>query len=228
MAGSLVLSIPREYVVDLYKESSLIYGKDEILRWYDQILRNSTFNDRAAMESTTEFRQIVACCIVHSGNRILCIRRSRKSGRSAIRLKFTLLIGGHVDEADERAADPIANCVRREINEEIGLEITRPPRLLGFIGDARNAVGMLHLAAIFAYEHESSMIKLRRNLDIQEFSSTSVKSALNFWGPKKIRRFSDSFDPWSSLVLKSGLIETLTGSTIRVIDQEELPLRWRA
>src|SRR6266700_3610094 len=145
LTSDKVLAVPSQSVHALFAEPKFYDGPGRISETMEAIRRDGRIVTRASAESTESLKQIIAYGIVRTGRRILCLRRSSKANRPALRLRYTVLFGGHVDEADLSYPDPMKHCVEREVTEELGLHVNGDVRLLGVVADPSTPVGRLHL-----------------------------------------------------------------------------------
>ena len=185
------------------------------------------FVERQAAERDFSLRQIIACGVVRNEGQVLCLRRSRKSDRSVLRLRYTLMIGGHVDQEDAGGTDVLAHCVKRELAEELGLTIPVDPPLLGVVADPLTAVGTLHLGIVFDTGMETASIEVTSRHDTSEFVDSGKRKHLEFMDATEVARIRASLDPWSSLFLGSSTCEEILGYRIANADERQplLPFR---
>lgn len=214
-----ILVVPGEFVAALYVRPLFTSGPGvpEQLR---AIVRDHAYVvSREWAEAHPEVKQLVAVCIVRNGNRLLAIRRSKNSNRAHMRLKYTLVVGGHVDERDLLSADdPVAACARRELAEEIGVKCLEPPCLIGCIADPATESGNLHLAILFDAQIQANAIEVRPSMDNREFtraSETLRRPLMSLPELKDIAR-NHAFDRWSQLFLQSRFAGDLLQSDLRV------------
>ena len=194
-----------------------------------RIREHGEFVDRDWAENNVSVKQVVACGVIRHKRRVLCLRRAARSSRRELRLNWTLMIGGHVDELDVGVDDPILNCVTREVKEEVGLEPEAPPRILGYVTDPATSVGRLHIGAIFLFESAREVIYNSKRLDSYEFVNSDRKRAISFCDPEFVVDLSRSgnLDPWSDIFAKANC--DISRNLFREFSyqQLELPFRWR-
>ena len=94
--------------------------------------------------ATESVRQVIPS-VVRNGARLLCVKRAQK-GRDDLRLRYTLLFGGHVDAEDATGdRDHILHrCAERELREELGLRATVSPDPIGVVVDLETASSRRH------------------------------------------------------------------------------------
>ena len=79
------------------------------------------------------------------------------------------MIGGHVDNSDERSHDPALSCLLRELDEEIGVAPEKSPQLIGLAVDPENPVGRLHIGFVFDVQLETPRVRILSRFDNVEF-----------------------------------------------------------
>ena len=223
-----VLSIENRYVSSLIAQRAFHSDENIICGVKERIRSFGKFVDREWAESHSSVKQIIACGIVTNRQKILCLRRSKKSNRRELRLNWTLMFGGHVDEDDMETADPISNCVVREIKEEIGLEAQSVPYFLGYITDPMNPVGRLHIGAVFKFESTSDIVKYSKKLDNYEFANATKKLTLEFCEPRFVANLSkrNRLDPWSDIFVQSSAAIRDDVTPTLSEQQLEIPFHW--
>ena len=200
-----VLSIENRYVASLIERQAFHSDRRIIRDVAERIKSCGKFVDREWAETHPSVKQIVACAVITNCEKILCLRRSRNSNRLELRLSWTLMVGGHVDEEDMGAADPVLNCVVREIKEETGLEPLSKPHLLGYVTDPETPVGRLHIGAVFRFESTQNKIHFSRDLDNLEFVNATKGTDIEFREPSFVAELANRnrLDPWSTVFIQS-------------------------
>lgn len=117
--------------------------------------------EREAAETNEEYVQIIPYVIVRNLDMIYLYQRSVKQGEDRLHGKFSIGIGGHIEDDDvhgqETFADILANAIEREMDEEICFTDIPDPDFddLTFIGlmyDPSTPVGRVHLGVMFCLE----------------------------------------------------------------------------
>lgn len=222
----VVLVIPAESVAHFYRISGFHDDEQSISEVLDAISRRGKYVGRDWAESTESVKQIVAYGMIRNETRILCLRRAKKSNRKALRLRYTVLVGGHVDSAEMNEEEPVASCLVRELDEELGIKEFGLIRLIGIVVDPETAVGRLHLGLIYDVPIKESTLVLTPELDNGEFVNSSDREE------HYLRDYSDlvskaaQFDPWSKLTLSNASVRELLCATDWFEHQLSLPLTW--
>lgn len=209
-----VLTIPAANVASLYDYSSFYTDKSSVDRVLDAIARNGELVDRTVAERDISRRQIIACAVIYSQRRVLCLRRALNAGRPQLRLRYTVLLGGHVDDQDAQHPDQLTHCVARELAEEVGLEAAASGRPLGVVADPSNLTGSLHLGIVYAIEVKDANVELKACNDTQEFVHAGKRRKVAFADVEEMRRLVSKLDPWSKLVSSGRAFREIVGSEL--------------
>ena len=123
--------------------------------------------ERDKVEQDPSWKQPIPYILVvnPSLEKIYAYQRAVKDahyGEKRLQGKWSLGVGGHVEEIDHQTQDPLYECALREIAEEIqGLEPHDAPRLFGYINDDADAVGKVHFGLVYLLETSSSTVSPR-------------------------------------------------------------------
>ncbi len=217
-----VLTIPFRDVRGLYAARALYTDRDTIRHTMKVIRCHGTYVDRLKAESDDTLRQIVSCAFVRSSRGILCLQRASSSNRAALRRKFTIMLGGHVDDLDASSSSPLRSCVRRELNEELGIEQIKTLSFVGIAIDPETASGCLHIGFVYEATVAPRMLELSRSHDLAEFAGRSRLRSLDFMPIRDFDKLKSRLDPWSTLVVTAGHFSR-TRRPARPVKQLRLP-----
>lgn len=219
-----VLTVPSLGVSRLYERRRFYDGNPG--EFFSYVSENARFVDRDWAEKTDSVKQLIGCAVIMNGDQILCARRGKKGNRSTLALRWTLMFGGHVDDNDKSSRDPIANCMLRELSEELGIQSRDDPVFLGLAVDPATEVGRLHLGVVFLVRAKIDHVIMHRGLDGVEFVNARRRHPLRFLDADRLSGIHSSrrFDPWSELFLSSAIGGKLTN--IRK-HQRELDFAWK-
>jgi predicted NUDIX family phosphoesterase len=102
----------------------------------------STFRPRPAVETEFEYKQAIPYILIVCGDKILRYRRGKRGDESRLHGKFSVGIGGHINDGDSN----YVKAVMREICEEVRLDWYAPP--VACINDDSTEVGRVHFGFV--------------------------------------------------------------------------------
>ena len=89
-----VLAVPAEVLSGYYDRTEFRSEPERVRDALNIVRKHGQFYLRRWAEQTESVRQVIPCVIVRNGARLLCVKRA-KNGRDDLRLRYTLLFGGH-------------------------------------------------------------------------------------------------------------------------------------
>jgi len=118
--------------------------------------------ERSVAEKTAQFKQVIPYVLLTDGaGNYACYQRSIKEGETRLHHKYSLGIGGHINESDSRSSSiglfgkgPLPELqdfwtgAHRELREEIGYVSERPIQLLGYVNNEATQVGQVHFGVV--------------------------------------------------------------------------------
>jgi len=225
-----VLTVPESQVAAFYRASAFYTGHDAIEVVRVAIRESGCFLPRAEAERDASYKQIIPCAVLTHADHVFYIRRTANANRRALRLKYTVVLGGHVEQEDVDGDTALETCLRRELREEIGLEIEEAPAPVGIVADPLTRSGELHLGIVYRIDVSTPSIRLSKDCDTSEFVRAKQSRLLEAVPLVALKRKMDKFDPWSRLVLGGLSVEDVPEqSGNREADwQFVLPLQGRA
>lgn len=210
---TMVLTVPAETVNFLY-EGPDFWPEREVFDSVRSLIRNhGVFVDRLHAEANPRLKQIVSFAIVHRGNKLFSLQRSRRDPRVTLRLRHTLLFGGHVGDAEAESERPAEDSLARELFEELGLQPKLSPLPVGVIAEPRTESGFLHLGLIYQVANDSECASVPA-LE-SEFDIADPKREVQMIPWSSIPPLVDSLDHWSSLLLYEGVLDSLLNAPVR-------------
>lgn len=133
-------------------------GVEELLARIEAAAR---FIPRDAAEDDPAFQQIIPYIVFRHKDRYLLTKRLKASSERRLHHLYSLGVGGHVNPPDNAQANPVADGLRREWQEEVQYPGPVTHRLLGLIKDDSTPVGRVHLGLIFLLEGDHPSIAIR-------------------------------------------------------------------
>ena len=151
-----VLVVPTSGIAPLLTGT---FTSTKLDRCLEYILANQSFRDRALVEEDPAFKQIIPYVVVRHGDRYLLTRRTNRQTESRLHGKFSVGVGGHINDAEKFSGNQnvIEAGLERELEEEIHLLGRRQSlSLVGIISDDSTPVGQVHLGLVFVLETDSA------------------------------------------------------------------------
>ena len=155
----------------------------------------ATFRPRPEMEVDPSFKQIIPYVVFRCGDLVFRYTRGKTQGEARLHAKWSIGVGGHVDEADAdgqatRSAYEIA--LRRELDEEVAIASPGTLRLIGMINDDSSPVGQVHLGVVHVYDLERPGVSPREE-GLAEAGFASLDS---------LTEAADRLETWSRFALQ--------------------------
>ncbi len=192
MVNEHVLVVPRTAILPPVGKAFLGISDDDLENRMQAIQTHGFFMDRATAEEDELFKQIIPYFIFHSNDRLFVMERSANANEKRLASKVTLGIGGHVRQEDlVDQHNDLFSWGLREFCEEVSYSGLLHGELLGFINDDTNAVGRVHMGAVFLIHGDSDQIAIRSELASGVLMDFDSCIALN-----------DRMESWSALVVK--------------------------
>ena len=190
MTGERVLVVPRAAVpggCDFRGIRSA--GQAGLSALSETIRRHGFFMARDAAESDPAFKQVIPYVVVRDGGSVFVMRRSTAGGDARLHRRWSIGVGGHLNEGDA-GEDPLRAGLEREWREEL-VTAWRPEfELVGLLNDDTNPVGAVHLGVVFVAEAAGRRVEVREREKLEgAFSPLS-----------DLRRDWDALETWSQLV----------------------------
>jgi predicted NUDIX family phosphoesterase len=145
-----ILVVPVNHLKDIVNKEPGLHNYDET-ELEDIIKKRGEFRPRNEMETNPDFKQIIPYVAMYDKDgKILTLIRTTAQSEKRLHNKVSLGIGGHIN--DEDAIDPLEaykTGTKREINEEVDVELLNNLEFLGVIYDGTTDVGSVHLGMAF-------------------------------------------------------------------------------
>ena len=192
--SSEVLVFPREIFGSIFS----LLPWNSIQSYLDEIERSFSWLSRSEAELSDDVVQAIPCVVVRDNADRYCVFRRIREGRSDLRGRLSLIVGGHIDDTSDRDCFQTAMSfnLSREIGEEIGIRPKEPPRPVGVIIDGSSIVASRHVAFL----HEMAADEVSPSAP-EEFTKRS-KYTGEFMSAYQLGSRRDEFDPWSRLVIE--------------------------
>jgi Predicted phosphoesterase (MutT family) len=157
---------------------------------YAQLIQEKAeFLPRSQMESDLTYKQIIPYLVFTHENKYFLMQRRATTTEVRLKNKYSLGIGGHINQEDIQGTD-IAAWARREFDEEVNFAGTYHIEALGLLNDDSNAVGQVHAGFVFLLRGDSSNISVK-----SELKSGTLYSLTELDG------FYDNMETWSQIIV---------------------------
>lgn len=122
------------------------------------VLANCRFLERNLAEHDFRYKQVIPYVVIRHEDRYLLMRRTTKQTEARLHDKYSLGIGGHINDTDKsRGNGNLITCgMRRELAEEIQVEAELSCALVGVINDDSTEVSRVHMGFVYLLTTASS------------------------------------------------------------------------
>lgn len=124
------------------------------------IQTHKEFHPRSAMEQDPTFKQIIPYLIFTHEGRYFLMQRHAKASETRLQNKFSLGIGGHINEIDLVDGN-IFSWAHREFHEEVAYAGTYDVEPIGILNDDSSPVGQVHVGFVYLLHGNSSDIEIK-------------------------------------------------------------------
>jgi len=154
-----ILAIKRDTIPEKYLQDTFCSLDTESMESLAEI---AEFKWRADMEEDISYKQPIPYIALFCDGKLLTFKRSNTGGEGRLYDKYSLAIGGHVDQVPEMDSktETLYESIEREVEEEIGLDID-PYNVepLGTINDS-GGVNEYHIGIAMKYAVEDLDLSL--------------------------------------------------------------------
>ncbi len=189
----------RELFPESYPQGFHALSRDAAGKLEACIAERGFFVERDRAEVEPEWKQVIPYLVVTSPEGVLLLKRTKGGGDARLHDKLSIGVGGHLNPVDAEGeklgarAGLVARGARRELHEELGLEVDRAPAVLGLINDDANPVGAVHVGLV-------GVVRLDRAPTIAETDVIEGRSA-PVEELQRMRRDGSNFETWSALLI---------------------------
>lgn len=152
-------------------KTSDLFGKDffegfkshKETDYESRILRNYGFITRKFAEEDPNYKQPIRYCMIVNPDlkKVFSYQRSKKDESYAekrLQGKWSWGVGGHIEKLDGKSKNPIQESMLREIDEEVEMNGSLNPKILGYIYHDFG-VNAVHFGILYLIETDSTIIK---------------------------------------------------------------------
>jgi len=129
-----------------------------------RILNNFKYMERSLVEEDPTYKQPISYAIIVNRNlkQIFAYQRSSKDSNypeKRLQGKWSWGIGGHIEKFDVKNGNPLYASMLRELQEEVYIDGSVNPIMLGYINDDSNDVGKVHFGVLYVVETDSRIVR---------------------------------------------------------------------
>lgn len=192
-ATERVLVLPRERVPGGSDFRGVrVTGGNELAALRLAIAEHGRLLDRPLAEDDPRFKQLIPYVVLRDRGRVFVMRRSAAGGDARLHHRFSIGVGGHLDERDD-GPDPLQAGLEREWREELVADWSPTFRLIGLLNDDSNPVGAVHLGVVFEVEAAGRQVAIRER-DKLEGEFHELSDLADLW---------DALETWSQLTAEA-------------------------
>lgn len=158
-----IVVVPCKALFATIKPWNGFLAHDSVGNLFEIICENYTFYTRYLAEEDPTFKQIIPYMVFMHKDRLFLMQRQKKCNEKRLAGKFSLGIGGHLNEKDITCKDPFAWGVR-EFIEEVEYNDAYTVKLLGFVNDEETPVGRVHLGVCMLIVAATDNITVKEEL----------------------------------------------------------------
>jgi predicted NUDIX family phosphoesterase len=185
-SGELVYVVPRTAVMD--HEGWRGVRTVGVADLVEAIEHRGRYEPRAAMERDPAFKQVIPYLVLRDGEKYFLMQRTRRGGDERLHDRYSIGVGGHVNEGDRG----LEGGLRREWSEELRAEFVPPFRLVGVLNDDTTDVGSVHLGVVFVADAAGRPVTIRE----------TDKLTGRFVEPAVVAEVAADLETWSQLVFE--------------------------
>jgi len=142
----MVLVVPTSKVIELLGSKTGIVEVEE-QKIQQLIQKEGLFIPRNQAEQDESFQQIIPYVVMKNNGQILLLLRTSKQGEKRLHDKYSLGVGGHINNLDDQKPwNAFLKGMKREITEEVDVEI-HSIDYIGIINDTSTPVSRVHLGS---------------------------------------------------------------------------------
>jgi predicted NUDIX family phosphoesterase len=200
MAQEEVLVVERS----IYEEVGVFQGLQfDVDRYLKRLFSSGVprFMLRSKAEKDSSYKQIIPYVIMNHNGKFLTYVRGARAGEKRLVAKRSIGIGGHINPIDWTLFSVDAykiylEAVKREIAEEVSVDIGYSDKIVALLNDESNDVGSVHLGIVHFWTLAEPKVSKKEQMVTQ----------MTFMTQEQLQKVKDEMETWSQLCL-SGLDE---------------------
>jgi len=170
------------------------FKREKITYYLGIIKKNSIFMKRSFVENDPDYKQIIPYIIIKFRNKYFMFQRLPVGLEDRLFHKYSVGIGGHINEKDLRNNKDLINSgLEREFNEELIYGRKLNYKIMGLINDDFDNVGKVHFGIVYLVEIDNPDIKIREN--------SRMKGRLV--DKEYLLKYKDKMERWSQILVEN-------------------------
>jgi predicted NUDIX family phosphoesterase len=154
----------------------------------ERLASHGSYRPRDEMERDPAFKQVIPYLVVRDGPSYFLMRRTRAGGDERLHERYSIGVGGHLNEGD----GGLEGGLRREWAEEIDAAFEPEFRVVGLLNDDESDVGRVHVGVVYLAETDG------RPVAVREIEKLSGRMATR----QETAAVVDRMETWSALVFE--------------------------
>ena len=183
-------------------------GLDGFVEWsracelVDSVAECVKWMPRTEAEISEQWVQPIPCAIFRDGSGRYCVFRQARQLRSDLSHRVSFIVGGHIDRIlyGQSVSDVLEETVKREVSEEVGVDLESPLRPVGMVVDSSSVMASRHIGIVY----EATVNEEIKSSASEEFSVGSKYNG-KFLSVESLSKFRTEFDPWSFILFSQYL-----------------------
>lgn len=154
--------------------------------------RRHRFVPRPDAENDPSLKQLIPYFIICRHDALWCYRRGEKPGEKRLADRYSLGVGGHINDRDlDGGGDIYRQAALRELHEEIVVPPDARDTIVALLNDDSNPVGRVHLGVVHLLRTDARVIQPREE---------TIREA-GFKTRDELQRLYPALETWSQRVL---------------------------
>ena len=194
-ASEKVLVVPRNVLFGAPRRAFDGFRPDAAEAFLAAASGHGAYRARERVEDDPALKQLIPYALVTCRSEVFLMRR-KGGGERRLRERYSLGVGGHVNDGDAPATDPAAAvraALERELHEELVVETPISATLLGVLNDDSNAVGRVHFGVVYRLEAEEPRVRVRETDELDG----------RFVPVRELAAYLERMETWSRLVAEA-------------------------
>ncbi|MGC9383749.1 MAG: NUDIX domain-containing protein [Kosmotogaceae bacterium] len=162
------------------------------ISWLSELMeKNGKYIPREKAEIDERYRQIIPYVVLKDHDGYYLFKRTKKQGEKRLHEKYTLGVGGHVNQKDSHKDGvwkSFEEGMQREVKEEVEIVI-KSIEYLGLINDLSTPVSRVHLGVAYIADIVFFGLNEPDKFEVEQFPLS------------ELRKFEEKMEGWSRLVL---------------------------